>query len=53
VALVALAPQLCEGVRFIDNGKIIKSAGIATGIDVALHVGSRVLDQEQAQKTAQ
>jgi putative intracellular protease/amidase/catechol 2,3-dioxygenase-like lactoylglutathione lyase family enzyme len=41
-----------EGVRFVDNGKVVTSAGIATGIDAALHVVGRLLGQEQAEKTA-
>jgi transcriptional regulator GlxA family with amidase domain len=41
-----------EDVRFLDNGKVIASAGIAAGIDAALHVVGRLLGQEQAEKTA-
>jgi transcriptional regulator GlxA family with amidase domain len=39
--------------RFVDNGKIILSAGIATGIDMSLYVVAKLLGKEQAQKTAQ
>ena len=39
--------------RFIDSGKVICSAGIATGIDMSLHVVGRLLGREAAAKTAQ
>jgi transcriptional regulator GlxA family with amidase domain len=38
--------------RFVDNGKIILSAGIAAGIDMSLHVVSRLLGEEEAAATA-
>jgi transcriptional regulator GlxA family with amidase domain len=38
--------------RFVDNGKVICSAGIAAGIDMSLHVVARLLGVEQALKTA-
>lgn len=49
---VAPMATVREGVRFVDNGNVITSAGIATGIDAALHVVSKLLGQEQAEKTA-
>ena len=39
--------------RFVDNGRIICSAGIAAGIDMSLHVVERLLGAEIATKTAQ
>jgi len=39
--------------RFVDNGKIILSAGIATGIDMSLYVVAKLLGKEQALQTAQ
>jgi transcriptional regulator GlxA family with amidase domain len=39
--------------RFVDNGKLILSAGISTGIDMSLYVVAKLLGKEQAQKTAQ
>ena len=39
--------------RFVDNGPVICSAGIAAGIDMSLHVVSRLLGKEIASKTAQ
>ncbi len=38
--------------RFIDNGKVIVSAGIAAGIDMSLHVVERLLGKEDALETA-
>ena len=38
--------------RFVDNGRVICSAGIAAGIDMSLHVVGRLLGQEVAEKTA-
>jgi transcriptional regulator GlxA family with amidase domain len=38
--------------RFIDNGRVIVSAGISAGIDMSLHVVTRLLGQEQALETA-
>jgi transcriptional regulator GlxA family with amidase domain len=38
--------------RFVDQGRIITSAGISAGIDMSLHVVSRVHGQETAAWTA-
>ena len=38
--------------RFVDNGRVICSAGIAAGIDMSLHVVSRLLGDEVAEKSA-
>jgi transcriptional regulator GlxA family with amidase domain len=38
--------------RFVDNGQVICSAGIAAGIDMSLHVVGRLLGKEVAEKTA-
>jgi transcriptional regulator GlxA family with amidase domain len=38
--------------RFVDNGKVICSAGIAAGIDMSLHIVGRLLGREVAEKTA-
>lgn len=40
------------GERWVDNGKIITSAGVSAGIDMALHTVSRLLGKEFADKTA-
>lgn len=41
-----------ENIRFVDNGKIITSAGVSAGIDSSLHVVARLCGLETAQKTA-
>jgi len=38
--------------RFVDNGRVVCSAGIAAGIDMSLHVVGRLLGKEVAEKTA-
>ena len=38
--------------RFVDNGRVVCSAGIAAGIDMSLHVLARLLGKEMAVKTA-
>ena len=39
-------------VRFVDNGRIITTAGVSAGIDGALHVVQRLLGDDAAWKTA-
>jgi transcriptional regulator GlxA family with amidase domain len=39
--------------RFVDNGRVICSAGIAAGIDMSLHVVGRLLGSQVAIKTTQ
>jgi transcriptional regulator GlxA family with amidase domain len=39
--------------RFVDNGQVICSAGIAAGIDMSLHVVARLLGTDIAEKTSQ
>ena len=53
--LKEIAPNttIVSNKRFVDNGKIILSAGIATGIDMSLYVVAKLLGKEQALKTAQ
>ena len=38
--------------RFVDNGQIITSAGLSSGIDASLHLVSKVLGQEKAKSVA-
>lgn len=38
--------------RFVDNGRVVCSAGIAAGIDMSLHVVGRLLGKDVAEKTA-
>jgi transcriptional regulator GlxA family with amidase domain len=41
-----------SGRRFVDNGRVICSAGIAAGIDMSLHVVEKLLGEEIATRTA-
>lgn len=38
--------------RFVDNGRVIVSAGISAGIDMSLYVVARLLGEAEAWKTA-
>ena len=38
--------------RFVDNGRVVCSAGIVAGINMSLHVVGRLMGQEVAEKTA-
>ena len=49
---IAPTATVHEDVRFVDNGKIITSAGIAAGIDMSLHVVERLLGPDAAAETA-
>jgi predicted amidohydrolase/putative intracellular protease/amidase len=44
--------KVVEGKRFVDNGKVITTAGVTAGIDGALRVVERVLGKEAAKWTA-
>ena len=41
-----------EGVRWVDQGSIVTSAGIAAGIDMSLHLVARFAGRELAEATA-
>lgn len=43
---------LCRGVRYVDNGKVVTSAGISAGIDMSLYVVERLHGKQTAQNTA-
>jgi transcriptional regulator GlxA family with amidase domain len=49
---VAPNTTIQEDKRIVDNGKIVLSAGISAGIDMALYVVSKLLGEKQALKTA-
>jgi transcriptional regulator GlxA family with amidase domain len=53
-ALRALRPavRVREGVRWVDEGHIVTSAGIAAGIDMSLHLVERLHSRELALQTA-
>ena len=44
--------EVLENTRWVDNGKIVTTAGVSAGIDGALHVVERMYGQETAQATA-
>ena len=46
------APAVSHDGRFVDNGRVVCSAGIAAGIDMSLHVVARLLGREVADQTA-
>jgi len=52
--LRAVAPKttVCMSERYVDNGKVITSAGISAGIDMALYTVGRLLGAEVAADTA-
>ena len=41
-----------EGVRWVDTGRIVSSAGISAGIDMSLHLVERLAGRELAERTA-
>ena len=46
------ATNVLAGVRVVDEGEIITSAGVSAGIDMALHVVRRLHGDEVARRTA-
>lgn len=52
--LRALAPKarVVTDQRFVDNGKIITTAGLSSGIDGALHLIERIVGRGRAQEVA-
>ena len=49
---VAPAATIREGVRMVDNGNLILSAGVSAGIDMSLHVVAKLLGADVARETA-
>jgi len=41
-----------EGVRWVEHGRVISSAGIAAGIDMSLHLVERLAGRALAERTA-
>ena len=41
-----------DDVRWVDNGRIVSSAGISAGIDMSLHLVARLAGAELAERTA-
>ncbi|MEW6580157.1 MAG: DJ-1/PfpI family protein [Chloroflexota bacterium] len=52
LAETAPACTIMRDARYVDNGQIITSAGITAGIDTALYVVSRLINQDTALETA-
>lgn len=52
--LRAMFPQVAvkQGVRWVDEGAIVSSAGISAGIDMSLHLVERLTDRRLAERTA-
>lgn len=46
------ALQVCEGVRWVDCGAVVSSAGISAGIDMSLHLVARLCSLDLARQTA-
>jgi transcriptional regulator GlxA family with amidase domain len=46
------ALEVRDGVRWVDQGRIITSGGISAGIDMSLHLVARLRDEALAQRTA-
>lgn len=44
--------QMVCGVRFVDEGSIMTSGGVASGIHMALHIVKKLLGEETAKATA-
>jgi transcriptional regulator GlxA family with amidase domain len=52
--LSALSPgtEVLDDVRYVDNGAVVTSAGVSSGIDMCLFVVGKLAGQDVAQKTA-
>ncbi len=52
--LAGLSPAITvvRGVRYVDEGAIVTSAGVQAGMDMALHVVARLLGEAAARATA-
>jgi putative intracellular protease/amidase len=52
--LQALAPKcrVVDDQRFVDNGKIVTTAGLSSGIDGALHIVEKIAGRGKAQEIA-
>lgn len=52
LAEIAPTATICPDERYVDNGKIVLSAGVSAGIDMALYIVGRLLGAETANNTA-
>ena len=53
LAKISSKVKIVADQRFVDNGRIITSAGVSAGIDAAFHVVSKLLGPQATQKTAE
>ena len=44
--------EVLAGARFVDNGKIVTSAGLSAGLDASLHVVGKIRGEEAARELA-
>jgi transcriptional regulator GlxA family with amidase domain len=44
--------EIIDEGRYVDQGRIVTSAGISAGIDMALHLVERLTSRELAARTA-
>jgi transcriptional regulator GlxA family with amidase domain len=44
--------EVLENVQYVDQGRIVTSAGISAGIGMSLHLVSRILGEQMARATA-
>ncbi|MCS7069931.1 MAG: DJ-1/PfpI family protein [Anaerolinea sp.] len=52
LAAIPAAVEIVRDVRYVDNGRIITSAGVQAGMDMALHVIARLHGEAIARQTA-
>jgi transcriptional regulator GlxA family with amidase domain len=50
--VVPASTEILEEVRYVDNGKIVLSAGVSAGMDAALYVIEKLLGEDRAIKAA-
>ncbi|MGI9533552.1 MAG: DJ-1/PfpI family protein [Thermodesulfobacteriota bacterium] len=43
--------NIVQGERYIDNGKVVTSAGISAGIDMSFHIIDRLFGEQVSKKT--
>jgi len=46
--VVPVSTEIIDGARYVDNGKIVLSAGVSAGIDASLYVVGKLLGEERA-----
>jgi len=44
--------EIKKDVRWVDEGNVVTAAGISAGIDMSLHLVSRVANEDLADRTA-